>query len=69
MEKVEGTERINVCIERVFGYRASVKRMFFNISRLLEITERERNELLLLVKNLSELGSNPFPYIASVFLT
>ena len=66
VEKVEGTERINVCIERVFGYKARVNRMFLNISRWLEITERERNELLLFVKNSHELGSNPFPYIALV---
>ena len=38
--------------------------MFLNISRWLEITERERNELLLSVKNSQELGSSPFPYIA-----
>ena len=38
------------------------------ISRLLEITERERNhELLLFVKNLQELGVGPFPYIVPVF--
>ena len=37
------------------------------IRRLLEITERERNhELLLSVKNLQELGANPFPYIVPV---
>ena len=66
MEKVEGTGKINVCIERVFGYKACVSRMFLNISRWLEITERERNELLLSVKNSQELGSNPFPYIAPV---
>ena len=37
------------------------------ISRLLEITERERNhELLLYVKNLQELGVSPFPYIVHV---
>ena len=40
--------------------------MFLNISRLLEITERERSELLLTMKNLQELGSSPFPYIAPV---
>ena len=62
VEKVEGTRRINVCIERVFGYKAHVNHMFLNISRWLEITERERNELLLSVKNSQELGSNPFPY-------
>ena len=66
MEKVEGTEKINVCIERVFGYKAHVNRMFLNISQLLEITEKERNELLLLVKNLQELGSSHFPYIALI---
>ena len=64
MEKVEGTGRINACIERVFGYKARVNHMFLNISRWLEITERERNELLLSVKNSQELGSSPFPYIA-----
>ena len=58
--------RINAFIERVFGYKARVNRMFLNISRLLEIIEREHNELLLLMKNLQELGSSPFPYIASV---
>ena len=37
------------------------------ISRLLEITERERkHELLLFVKNLQELGASPFPYIVHV---
>ena len=66
MEKVEGTGRINACIEHVFGYKARVNHMFLNISRWLEITERERNELLLSVKNSHELGSSPFPYIASV---
>ena len=66
MEKVEGTGRINVCIERVFGYKARVNRMFLNISRLLEITERERSELLLSVKNSQELGFSLFPYIAPV---
>ena len=63
MEKVEGTGRINACIERVFGYKACVNHMFLNISRLLEITERE---LLLSMKNSQELGSSPFPYIAPV---
>ena len=39
------------------------------ISRLLKITERERNnELLLSMKNLQELGANPFPYIVPVLL-
>ena len=66
MEKVEGTGRINAFIERVFGYKTRVNRMFLNISRWLEINERERNELLLSVKNSQELGSNPFPYIAPV---
>ena len=66
MEKVEGTGRINACIERVFGYKARVNHMFLNINRWLEITERERNELLLSAKNSQELGSNPFPYIAPV---
>ena len=66
MEKVEGTGRINACIEHVFGYKARVNRMFLNISRLFEINERECNELLLSVKNSQELGSNPFPYIASI---
>ena len=43
--------------------KASLER----IRRLLEIIERERNhELLLYVKNLRELGVNPFPYIVSV---
>ena len=40
--------------------------MFLNISRLLEITERERSELLLSMKNSQELGSSPFHYIAPV---
>ena len=66
MEKVEGTERINACIERVFGYKAHVNHMFLNINRWLKITEMERNVLLLSVKNSQELGSNPFPYIAPV---
>ena len=66
MEKVEGTGRINACIERVFGYKARVNHMFLNISRWLEITERERNELLLSVKNSQELGSSLFSYIAPV---
>ena len=66
MEKVEGSKRINACIERVFGYKTCGNRTFLNISRLLEITKRERNELLLLVKNLQELGFSPFPYIAPV---
>ena len=58
--------RINLCIECVFGYKARVNRMFLNISRLLDITKRKRNELLLLVKNSYELGSSPFLYIAPV---
>ena len=66
MEKAEGIERINGSIERVFGYKAHVNRTFPNTSRLLEVTEREHNEPLLLVKNSQELGSNPFPYIAHV---
>ena len=66
VEKVEGTRRINACIEHVFEYKARVNRMFPNISRLLEITEREHNEPLLSVKNLQELGSSPFPYRALV---
>ena len=38
-----------------------------HIRLLLEITEGERNhELLLYVKNLLELGPNPFPYIVPV---
>ena len=37
------------------------------IRRLLEITEGECNhELLLSMKNLLELGANPFPYIVPV---
>ena len=55
-----------MCIDCVFGYKARVNHMFLNISRWLEITERERNELLLSVKNSHELGYNPFPYIAPV---
>ena len=55
-----------MCIERVFGYKALVNYMFLNISRWLEITERERSELLLSMKNSQELGSSPFPYIAPV---
>ena len=66
MEKDEGTGRINVCIELLFRYKAHVNHMFLNISRWLEITEMERNELLLSVKNSQELGSSPFPYIALV---
>ena len=46
-------------IERVFGYKARVNRMFLNISRWLEIIEREHNELLLSVKNSNELGYSP----------
>ena len=55
-----------MCIERVFEYKAHVNRTFPNISRLLEVTKRECNEPLLLVKNSEELGSSPFPYIAPV---
>ena len=66
MKKVERTERINACLERVFGYKAHVNHMFLNISRLLEITEREHNELLLSAKNLQELGSSLFSDIAPV---
>ena len=37
------------------------------IRRILEITKGECNqELLLSVKNLRELGTNPFPYIVPV---
>ena len=53
-------------IERVFGHKARVNHMFLNISRWLEIIERERNELFLSVKNSHELGSSPFHYIAPV---
>ena len=66
MEKVEGTGRINACIERVFRYKARVNCMFLNISRWLKITEMERSEILLFVKNSQELGSSPFPYIAPI---
>ena len=66
MEKAEGTGRINASIKRVFGYKVRVNRTFPNISRLLEVTEREHNEPLLSVKNSHELGSSPFPYIAPV---
>ena len=66
MEKVEGIGRINACIERVFRYKARVNCMFLYIIRLLEITERERSDLLLSVKNSQELGSSPFPCIALV---
>ena len=66
MEKVEGTGRINACIECVFGYKARVNHMFLNISRWLKITEREHREFLLSMKNSQELGSSPFPYIAPV---
>ena len=50
----------------MFGYKARVNLMFLNISRWLEIIERERNELLLSVKNSQELVSNAFPYIAPI---
>ena len=53
-------------IERMFGYKAHVNHTFPNTSRLLEVTEREHNEPLLLVKNSKELGFGPFPYIAPV---
>ena len=66
VERVAGTRRINVCIERVFEYKAHVNRMFLNISRLFKITKREHNKLLLSMKNSQELGSSPFPYIAPV---
>ena len=66
MEKAEGTGRINASIERVFGYKARVNDTFSNTSRLLEVTEREHNEPLLLVENSQELGSNSFPYITLV---
>ena len=50
----------------MFRYKACGNRTFLNINRLVEITKRERNELLLSLKDLQELGSNPFPYIALV---
>ena len=50
----------------MLGYKARVNHIFLNISRWLEITERERNELLLSVNNSQELGSSLFPYIAPV---
>ena len=50
----------------MFGYKEQVNRMFLNTNRLLEITERERNKLLLSMKNLQGLGYSPFPYIAPV---
>ena len=38
-----------------------------SIRRLLEITEREPNHVILLsAKNLHELGASPFPYIVTV---
>ena len=38
-----------------------------HICRLLEITRREcHHELLLFVKNLQDLGANPFPYTVPV---
>ena len=52
VEKVEGTRRVSVCIEHMFGSKARGNHTFLNISRLLEITKRECNELLLSVKNL-----------------
>ena len=66
MEKVEATGRINACIERVFGYNACVNRMFLNISRWLEIAERERSELLLFVKNSQQLGFRTFPCMVPI---
>ena len=57
VEKVKGIVRVNACIE----YKAHGNHTFLNISQLLNITKSERNELLLSVKNLQELGSNPFP--------
>ena len=53
-------------IERVFGYKSCVNRMFPNTSRLFEVIEREHNEPLLSVKNLHELSYSHFPYIAHV---
>ena len=55
-----------MCIERAFGYKARGNHAFLSISRLLEIIKRKRNELLLSMKNLKELGSSPFPFIAPV---
>ena len=55
-----------MCIEHLFGYKARGNRTFLSINRLFEITKRGRNELLLSMKNLKELGSSPFPYIAPV---
>ena len=55
-----------MCIECMFGYKACGNHTFLNIIRLLKITKRERNKLLLSVKNLQELGSSPYPYIAFV---
>ena len=66
MEKDEGTGRINASIEHVFGYKARLNHTFPNTSRLLKVTRREHNEPLLSVKNLQELGSSPFHYIAPV---
>ena len=60
---------LNLAVQRRRGQlvnwvkKASLER----IRRLLEITEAERNhELLLSVKNLRELGANPFSYIVPV---
>ena len=64
--KLKGLGELMCALNRVFGYKACVNRMFLNISRLLEITERERSELLLSVKSSQKLGSSPFPYIAPV---
>ena len=66
MEKAEGTGRINAPIERVFGYKARVNHTFLNTNRLLEVIDKEHNELLLSMKNSQELGSSHFPYIAPV---
>ena len=64
--KLKGLGELMCPLSCVFGYKARVNCMFLNISRLLEITERGRSELLLLVKNSQELGFSPFPYIAPV---
>ena len=50
----------------MFGYKARANCMVLNISRRLEIIERECSELLLSVKNSQKLGSSLFPYIAPV---
>ena len=64
--KLKGLGELMRALNRVFGYKARVNCMFLNISRLLEITEREHSELLLSVKNLQELCSSSFPYIVLV---